>query len=294
MSSHSELVERVAGIMHHCDFTVYYNEGMRQYFDLIGIGKVRLFVKVLANIDNLRREEGEELRRFASAFSSESFIVGEHAGAESLADEVIYRRFDNPCMNSSTFLALLSGESVNRFTKRGHLLLSIDGSEVQKAREAAGLTREQLAEALNCAPKTIQRVEKENRIQEAIFESLLGVLEGIKPVGTLLTKDPNTNQTPQDPQKREVARQFLRLKLEAVSFKNPLDFAIEEKPLLSPLSRSEAELRRKQRVAGKLSDILECEVIHITAEKKTRRLHSISLEQLRKLHSKEELFEEYS
>ncbi len=290
---HSELLQGTVDALHEADFEVYYSEGLRKYFDVIGIREFKIFVKALMNIDNLGPDEGNELHKFADAFSSQSFIVGDRAGMEPLKEDVIYQRFGNPCVNLPTFRKILRGESVSKFTKRGQFLVGIDGDALRELREQRGLSQEDLASVLECTGQTVYRMEKQNRVQEEIFEKLLDYFGKNIEVGAVELKEPvgKIEMPVSDPLKKEIIREYVRLKLKSIALQTPIDFALEERPILTPVSRSEAELRAKQRITKGLEDVLECSTVHITKDEKKRRLPSISFRELRLISSKSEILE---
>jgi putative transcriptional regulator len=293
MVSHSELLQGTVDALQDSDFEVYYNEGLRRYFDLIGVREFKLFVKVLVNIDNLGAREGSELGKFAEAFDSQSFVVGERAGIQSLENDVVYNRFANPCVNLFTLRKILRGDSVSRFTKRGQLLVSIDGDTLRKMREERGLSREDMAKILQCTGQTVYRIENQNRIKEDLYEKLIDFFKEDIHMDVVKLRD--THDTAEvrisDPVKREIIREYLRLKLNTIAFDTPVDFAVDERPVLTPVSKTEAELRAKQRVAKNLEDVLGCGVVHVTKERKKRRLPYICLDELRDIESKEEILD---
>lgn len=288
----SELLQETVDALHDADFEVYWNEGLRKYFDLIGVKDFKVFVKVLMNIDNLGALEGGELHRFSDAFSSQSLVVGERAGMEPLKDDVVYQRHGNPCMNPPTLRRVLKGESVSRFTKRGQLLVGIDGGELKKLREERGLSQEDLARVLGCTGQTVYRIEKRNCIQEDQFEKLLDYFgKDVRISGVELKEPSGRIEMPvSDPLKKEIVKEYFRLKLGNTPLQT-LDFALKEKPILTPVSRTEAELRSKQRVVKGLEEALGCGAVHITRERRRRRMPSISFEELHCIVSKREILE---
>lgn len=293
MVSHSELLQGTVDVLHDSDFEVYYNEGLRRYFDLIGVREFKLFVKVLVNIDNLGSREGTELDKFADAFSSQSFVVGACAGMQSLEDDIVYNRFSNPCVNLHTFRKILRGQSVSRFTKRGQFLVSIDGDSLRKMREERGLSREDLAKILDCTGQTVYRIENQDRIQEELYEKLVDFFKEDIHMDVVKLRDSRKTAELRisDPIKREIIKEYLRLKLSTIAFDTPVDFAIDERPILTPVSKTEAELRAKQRVAKNLEVALECGVVHVTKERRKRRLPFICLDELRDMETKEEILD---
>lgn len=290
---HSSLLQAAVDALHEADFEVYYSEGMRKYFDVIGVREFKVFVKALMNIDNLGPIEGAELHKFADAFSSQSFVVAERAGMEPLKEDVIYQRFGNPCVSIATFRRVLKGESVSHFTKRGQFLVNIDGDALRRLREQKGITQDELASVLNCTGQTIYRMESQNRVQEDLFERLIDYLGKNIEVGTIELKGPagKSEMPVSDPLKKEIVREYVRLKLNSTMLQNPVDFVIEKQPILTPVSRSESELRAKQRVAKSLEEALGCSIVHVTKEEKERRLPAISFRELRLISSKEEIFD---
>jgi predicted transcriptional regulator len=291
--THSELLQQAVDALHDADFQVYFNEGLRKYFDVIGVREFKVFVKALMNIDNFGPAEGEELSKFANAFSSQSIVVGERAGMEPLKEDVIYQRFGNPCVSLLTFKKILKGDSVSRFTKRGQLLVSIDGDALRQLREQRGLTQDDLARALECTGQTVYRMESQNRAQEEVFEKLLDYFGKNIEIGAVELKEPSgkIEMPVSDPLKREISREYLRLKLRSIPLQTPIDFALEERPILTPVSRTEAELRAKQRVVKSLEEALNCGVVHVTREEKKRRLPSISFRELHRISSKDEILD---
>ncbi|MBN2517916.1 MAG: hypothetical protein JXB14_03655 [Candidatus Altiarchaeota archaeon] len=296
MISRSDLFQGVVDALHQEDYSVYYSEGLRRYFDLIGIGAARLFIKILLNIDNLDREEGNELKKFSEAFSSSSLLVGDRAGTESLRDDVVYQRFDNTCVNLHTFKCILGGEGIARFTKRGQFLVSIDGEALKRFREENDLSREELAKRLECTPQTIYRSEKHNRIQEDLYKRLASIVEDRNLEMGEVTPKPyrSTRVGLQDRIRQDIMREFFRLKINTIAFNTPVDFALEDKPVLAPVSQSEAELRRKQRIAKNLEEALGCDVVHITKVKRNCRLSHVYWDELVGMETKEEILERSS
>jgi len=289
----SELLQETVDALHEADFEVYFNEGLRRCFDLVGIRDFRILVKILMNIDNLRALEGTELRKFARVFSSQSFLVGERAGMEPLRDDVMYQRFDNPCVNLATFRKILRGESVSCFTKRGQFLVNIDGGALKELREQKGLSQEDLARVLDCTGQTVYRIEKHNRIGEDLFEKLVDYFGRGMEIGPVELREPTGKVAVpvSDPLKKEIVKEYFRLKLNNTPFQTQIDFALDEKPVITPVSRTEGELRSKHRVAKNLADVLECGIVHITRERKKRRISAISFEELHSISSKKEILE---
>ena len=293
LMNHSELLQQTVDALHESDFEVYFNEGLRKYFDVVGVREFKVFVKALMNIDNLGPAEGGELRRFSDAFSSQSIVVGERAGMEPLAEDIVYQRFGNPCVSIPTFKKILKGEAVSRFTKRGQLLVGIDGDALKELREQHGISQDELARVLDCTGQTVYRMEKQNRVQEDLFEKLLDYFGKSIEVGAVELKEPlgKTEMPVSDPLKKEIVKEYVRLKLKSISLQTPIDFALEDRPVLTPISRTEAELRAKQRVAKSLEEALGCGVVHITKEKKARRIPALSFKELHYISSKDEILE---
>jgi predicted transcriptional regulator len=287
------LIQSVIDSLQHEGFEVYFNEGMRKYFDIIAIRDFKIFVKVLTNIDNLGEVEGRELRKFSRAFDSQSFIIGEKAGMEKLQEDVIYHRHGNVCVTPATFRKILSGESISRFTKRGQLLVGIDGDALRQLRESNDISQDELAHILECSGQTVYRIEKQNRVSEELFDRILDFFGKNIEVGKVELKEASGQQDFQvsDPLKKEIVKEYFRLKLDNTAFQTPIDFALEEKPVLTPVSRNELELRSKQRIAKGLEDILDCRTIHITKEERSRRLPYITFKELHTISSKKEILE---
>jgi len=155
------------------------------------------------------------------------------------------------------------------------------------------MSREELAKALSCSGQTIYRMEKQNRAEEEMFERVLNFFGKEIQVPAIQITDGKTENEHElsDPIKKRIVGEYLRLKLENTAFSNPLDFALDERLLFTPVSRTESELRSKQKIAKSLETALDCKTVHITKEKKTRRLLAISFDELHAIASKEEILE---
>jgi predicted transcriptional regulator len=289
----SGLIAETIDSLHAEGFEAYFSEGLRQYFDIIAVGDFKLFLKVLVNIDNFGESEALELKRFSQAFGAQSFVIGERAGMDKLKDDVVFHRHGHPCVNITTFTKILSGEAVSRFTRRGQLLVGIDGDILRGMREKRGVSQEELARVLDCSGQAVYRMEKHNRVQEALLDRLLDYFGKDIEIGAVEIKEPAGNARIEisDPIKKKIVKEYFRLKLGNTAFETPIDFALKEKPLLTPVSRSEAELRSKHRIAKGLEEALDCRILHITKERRPRRLSCISFEELHGITSKDEVFE---
>ncbi|MBI1973912.1 helix-turn-helix domain-containing protein [Candidatus Micrarchaeota archaeon] len=124
-----------------------------------------LLIKVLGNIDGLRPDVAEELKRLSACVSAFPLVVGESSKAGRLSNAV-YERFGVPSMNLSTLTDCLDGSIVPR-SSQGRELAEPDPARMRELREGLGMSRKQLGERVGISQQSVYLAEKEGMRFEA-------------------------------------------------------------------------------------------------------------------------------
>jgi len=294
MRTHAELLRDTEKLLSSEGFEVYESFGLKRVFDYIASRDYKLFLKVLVNIDNLNRYDAGELAKFSNAFSSSAFVVGERAGSAYLEDHLIYERFGNYCLNLETLEDVISNGMPSRFTKRGQKLVRINGDALRSFRERNSITASEMAARLDTVVQTIYRCEEKNQITEDLFDRFVREFsypDIKKPLESRRILPGQAELT--DPLKKFVVGLLRELDVDIKTL-HSTDFALDDQPVLTPVSKTESEFRRKQRIAKNLEEALGCGLLHITKQKHRGRIPGVTIKELAKMQDKNELFEELS
>lgn len=130
-------------------------------FDLVAKRSgMMLVVKVFNNIDALREEHAEELRKISGLFNATVIIIGEKSKAFSLNNGVLYERYGLTALNLRSFNDLLNEKfpSVKYF--KGKSIVELDNEKLREKRKELGLTLQELALRAGSTVESVHRYEK--------------------------------------------------------------------------------------------------------------------------------------
>ena len=119
-----------------------------------------LLVKVLGNIDSLRVEQAEELKKIASALDAIPLIVGEKSKSFGLEDDVWYERYDIPVVSDKTFSKAIQSSVPLVKCFKGKKVASLDAQKLHDRRLELQLSVGDLAQRVGMRSETLYRYEK--------------------------------------------------------------------------------------------------------------------------------------
>lgn len=135
--------------------------GSNTCFDFIAkSGKKTLLIKVYDNIDSIRKEQGEELKKLANVLSGTCIIIGNKSKVFNLKEQTVYFRYNIPTLTLKTFEHVLDQEIPKMKYFKGKYIVDIDFEELKKKRKELNLSLEELAEKIGVASDTLHRFEK--------------------------------------------------------------------------------------------------------------------------------------
>lgn len=283
----SGLLSDVQSILEGADYQQYWPVGLREVFDILAVRQDdKLLLKVLSNIDSLRRDRAEDMLGFGAAFGADPYLVSEKSNTERMQDDVQYSRYSVSCITPKTLERVVSGQKVYKFTERGQTMVSLDSSELRKLRETRGLTQDDVADKIGVSKQSIYRYESHGHAEETAANKLV-VFFGNSILSETKARRSTSSYSGKYP---EIYRALRNIDPDARGLHNFLDFAVEERPILTPLARSERELRSKRRTTKSLEEITDCKTVFIS-EIKCRSIPTITQKKLKSLSTKDELEE---
>ncbi len=129
-------------------------------FDIIAKrGSNTLVLKVYENIDSIRREQGEELKKLGQVLSASCIIIGGKTKVFSLENGTVYSRYGVPTITIGTFEKLLGNEAPSCRYFKGKYIVDIDFGAMHKKREELNLSLQELAQKIGVASGTLYRFE---------------------------------------------------------------------------------------------------------------------------------------
>ena len=135
--------------------------GSNTCFDFIAkSGKKTLLIKVYDNIDSIRKEQGEELKKLANVLNGTCIIIGNKSKVFELKEQTVYFRYDIPTLTLKTFEQVLEQETPKMKYFKGKYIVDIDFEELKKKRKELDLSLEELAEKIGVTSDTLHRYEK--------------------------------------------------------------------------------------------------------------------------------------
>ncbi|NPA85789.1 MAG: hypothetical protein GXO42_00045 [bacterium] len=133
-------------------------------FDLIIKLERPLVLKVLKNIECLKRSSGELLKKVAESLDARPLIIAEYEKQKKIPDNSVGCRFGVHFINCKTFEKLLDNEYPCYYYSRGGLYVRVRILNSQQAREklrSEGLSRKRVAEiASSCEVSVTLRIFK--------------------------------------------------------------------------------------------------------------------------------------
>lgn len=160
------LISRIVSLLRQkgCEVSTFLHTN--SCFD-IAAGKpgIKLLVKVFDNIDSMRPEQAEELKRISSAFNSVAVVVGRKSKSFVLKEGVFYERFEIPVLSLASFSEFLdSGLPAVKFFN-GRLSAEMDFEKLRQSRKKEKLSLSELAQKVYSTKESLHRYEQGKNAQ---------------------------------------------------------------------------------------------------------------------------------
>ncbi len=136
--------------------TFIHFDSIRSNFDIYcTVNHKKYVIKMLNNIDSIKKENAIYLSNAASLFNASPFIIGKQDNNGLLKPFVIYYRFNIPAGNEETFVELIKGNV--RIEKRNKEYVKIDKNKFINLMKEAHIDLKQLSKLTNISFSTLYR-----------------------------------------------------------------------------------------------------------------------------------------
>lgn len=155
---------------------------MKSCFDIAARQKKSLLlIKVLGNVDSLRENQSNELKKLASVIqdSTEPVIVGVRTKDNMLEDNTIYERYEIPTINLTTFKSILENGSIpSRFSFCGRVYSEINSKKLTQQRAKKGYSMQELGDIIGISKESVYRYESGRQmVSDSVLEKLEKTLD---------------------------------------------------------------------------------------------------------------------
>jgi putative transcriptional regulator len=156
-----DLIARVLGILKEGGFIVSRRCEARGFDLAARRSELTLLTKIMRNIDGMSEEIAKSIKRAAFCLLASPIVVGERTGTSFLEDDVVYRRYGIPALNTRTLYDYFVEEVPPYvYSATGGLYVSIDGDTMKLAREKKDLSLGDIASELGVSRRSVSKYEE--------------------------------------------------------------------------------------------------------------------------------------
>ncbi|WP_456467752.1 transcriptional regulator [Archaeoglobus sp.] len=281
---HAALLESVVKILLKADFNVAdLAETKPRCFDIVARkDDLILILKVLYNVDSLKPEAAEEMKKLTKILEASPMVVGERFKFDFLERGVVYTRYGLPVINLATFYDfIVEGIPPYVYSAPGGYYVKLDSEKIREAREKLGISIGEMAKLLGVSRRTIKKYEEGTDTSLPIaakIEEILGTF-AIKQIDLLNFVDQEIEEEEVNFEGREgeILDQLRIIGLSVYPVRQaPFDAIsrVEERQILTGIKQVR-EIEKRARLLGKISEALETKAAYITDRDCKRRVDSV-------------------
>lgn len=282
------LFQQVARILERHDFDWC---ACRGCFDIAARRHELMLLKVLDNVNSIQESQAENLMTLSEKLDASISLVGTHTRYEPLRDNIIYERFDVPTFTPNTLDAILEDRRPFVYRDKGGMFSEIDPTALKEARNKAGLTQQQLADAVGVTKKSIY--EHESRKMHAQYDVVLKIEKLLKEsVSIPFESEPfetGIEIGPATPFEQSVSRQLRRIGF-TTSFvgQSPFNIIAEEKVLIvSDAEQNPHKIEKKAEQLEQFAGVSKRPIVVISEAEPRTDLPAITSSQLKELTARD-------
>jgi len=163
MGRREELIGRVVNILLNAGFMVSEKcTIIPRCFDMVAKkDTLSLILKILLNIDSVKEDSIQELKKLSSNISAHPLLIGEKAGNIDMEQNVVYLRGGTPAINIDTFHdCITKGIFPLVYAERGGYYIKIDEKKLSFVRRERNLSIGNLASMLGVSRRTVSKYEE--------------------------------------------------------------------------------------------------------------------------------------
>jgi len=249
-------------------------------FDIIARKKDKiLLIKVLYNIDSLKLETAEEMRKIAKLLNATPIVIGEKFKFDFLERRVVYTRYNLPVVNLATFYDYLRGELPYIYSAPGGYYVKIDAEKMRKARESIGMSIGAAAKILGVSKRTVMNYEEggDASVEIAIkIEEIFGdVIKRIDFSEFVKNESEKEDELGED---NEVISKLREIGMSVYTVKHtPFDAIskFERREILMGLKQVR-EIEKRAMLIGRVSQVMCIDAAYITEREMKKKIESVA------------------
>ena len=249
-------------------------------FDIIARKKDKiLLIKVLYNIDSLKLETAEEMRKIAKLLNGTPIVIGEKFKFDFLERRVVYTRYNLPVVNLATFYDYLRGELPYIYSAPGGYYVKIDAEKMRKARESIGMSIGTAAKILGVSKRTVMNYEEggDASVEIAIkLEEIFGnVIKRIDFSEFVKNENEKEDELGED---NEIISKLREIGMSVYTVKHtPFDAIskFERREILMGLKQVR-EIEKRAMLIGRVSQVMCIDAAYITEREMKKRIESVA------------------
>ncbi len=282
MEERRKLKTKVVGILEKFNIKYIKTSGL---FDIIAkLNDRTIFVKVIYNIDSITEITAKNLSNISYSLNAYTIVVGRRTRICELRNDIIYKRFDIPCMNVASFERFVSGSMPTVESFRGGEFVHIDPEKLKKARVEKGITQDELAKMVGVSKKCIYEHEHEvKKAKKEVADAISRILEF--PITTRMNMRIQ-NPQPMSPRtmfERIVYKYFSKIGMN-VNYINGSSFNIVAKDEMEVLTYAHESIARyKINLLKSVSDFLERPALLVSEGPVDSDVPNLSKDELKEL-----------
>ncbi len=251
-------------------------------FDIVAKKEDNVFlIKILYNVDSLKGDMAEEMKKVAKLLNATPIVVGEKFKFDFLERGVVYNRYGLPVINTASFHDfIIENIPPMVYSAPGGYYVKLDSEKIRLAREELGISLGEMAKYLGVSRRAVKKYEEgiDTSVDNALkLEDLLGTYI-IKAID-LRNFVKETREFEEDPEKfqlgekeAEIIEQLRVLGIKVYPIKHaPFDVVTkpDEKDTDTVLTglKQVREIEKRARVLGKISEVLSTKAAYIVEKK---------------------------
>lgn len=280
---YAALIESVVKILQKANFNVAdLAETKPRCFDIVARkDDVVLLIKVLYNVDSLKPEAAEEMKKLTKILQASPLVIGERFKFDFLERGVVYTRYGLPVINLATFYDfIVEGIHPYVYSAPGGYYVKLDSEKIREARERLGLSVGDMAKMLGVSRRTVKKYEEgtDTTLSTAAkIEEIIGTF-AIKEIDLLnFVKADIKEEENFEGEEGEIIEQLRVIGLSVYPVKQaPFDAVSQAKEdqILTGFKQVR-EIEKRARLLGRISEAIDAEAAYITDKVCRKKVESV-------------------
>ncbi|MCX8158075.1 MAG: hypothetical protein N3D73_00200 [Candidatus Diapherotrites archaeon] len=171
------LLAKLVALLRENNFDVATFTDTNSCFDIMAkINNEIFLIKVLSNVDSIRPEQADDLKKLSAVLNAKAFIIGERTKVFDLKDGVLYERYSLPVLSLKTFSDVLKGKPLFKRYFKGKEIVLVDRNKLNKKMSELGINSSELAKKVSVTKESILRYTKGETASFEVAERISFVL----------------------------------------------------------------------------------------------------------------------